>query len=177
MTKVCTHPDFGSEFCPLCAQESPLKEMRELVDELEDYSISPHIDYSTEGVSALQDAMLKSRSYSERASAIYSKLLHLRGRIYLNHRIIKVKHQVEYDSVVENLVRRYGDLSWEERASIFRLKCLDWESSFHSSENYLNEANTIVEQGDVLARSLYRARNDLSAIAQVMRFGESLKEF
>jgi len=177
MTKVCTHPDFGSEICPLCAHESPLSEMRKLVNELETYSISPHIDYSTEGVSALQDAMLKARSYSERASAIYTNLLHLRGTVNVNHQIIKGKYRFEYDSVVENLVRRYGDLSWEERASVFRLKCLGWENALRVSEGFVYESNNLVEQGDVLARSLYRARNDLSAIAQVMKFGETLKEF
>ena len=95
----------------------------------------------------------------------------------LNHSVIKYKRQVEYDTLVENLVRRYGDLSWEERASVFRLKCLDWEKSVSISAMFMDSANTMVEQGDVLARSLYRARNDLAAIAQVMKFGESLREF
>jgi hypothetical protein len=172
----CSHPDLGTDGCGICSQGRRLAVMQETLVELTSLTISPAVDYSTEGLNALQEEMVKARSYAERASSIYSILLGQRQWVrWYRDRVVE-RWQEQYDSVVEDTVRRYSDLSWEERASIFRLKCLDLEVAKREAEANLKWADTYVEQGDVLSRSLFRARNDLMSIAEVMRMGNTLRE-
>jgi len=162
--------------CLLCECYFCLEKMSGLIDELSGMKISPHVDYSSKGLFTLHDELIKARAYSERASFIYSELI-------AGHSIIKSVVpsilgfcQDEYDKIVVSEVKKYLQLSWEERASFVRVQCINITKLRRMAEVLIESSKSFLDSGDNLARSLHRARNDLDAVATNMKFSMQLGE-
>ena len=151
-------------------------QLKALADELATLKITPEINYTTQGIEALSNALVQARGYSSRAAEIHSRSIRFVAQARVAFGLIKDQHQDAYDRVVVSESHKYGDRSWEERGSLYRVKCLYTltelrfgQATFDQCEAYLLEIRT-------MAMSLYQARGDLEAIAGVMRMGEAVGE-
>lgn len=147
--------------------------LEHLSDELKGYHVVPS-DYQTKGVESLADSMAAARAYGERAAFIHARSQALLGQAKAMAQEIADYYQDDYDSAVTKLSGRYGNLSWDERASYYRLQCLNTLGAHRFAQRQMLLIEGFVAQIDTLARSLYRARGDISSLADILKFGERL---
>jgi len=174
--EIGSHQIVFTGLCLLCRMSSYSFDMDTLLDEFSKMSIAPIIDYSISGLSEIHNELLKARAYSERASQILSDLKKLFGTVKMYGSGVMSKYEEAYDLVVVEEVGKHLNLSWEERASFVRVKCIDMIKIKGESDACLESAKIRFEMGEILAQSLFRARNDLQQVLEVLKISERLGE-
>lgn len=153
-----------------------LKELLYLANELGELKVSPQVDYTTAGLQKFAESLAQARAYSERAAEINARAIRLVANAKMLYAYIVERYQDTYDRIVVEQSHKYGDRSWEERASLYRVKCLSTLAEFREGQRYLDQCIAYVEEIAELARSLYRSRGDLLAIVDTMKFGLTIGE-
>ena len=152
--------------------DSSYKEMQEL------NNLAPDsMDYTVEGLQKFSEHINKARANSERAASVQAAAIRLASRARAINLSIKEGYQSIYDEVVEKENVKISHLSWEERGSIYRLRVLDARVTIHKSERSMILIDGLISAIDVLGRSVQKARNDLVAIVDVLKFGERVGDF
>lgn len=167
--------DVGMEEpCPLCTIEGTRSQLIKYINEFEGMKIAPRVDYTVEGISALADALMEARAYSERAAEIQGQSHEVKALARYSLLLLKEDNQNAYDESVQAKSARLSNLSWEERGSMYRLDTMRTLGPLREGERLMEVIDSKVKHIESLAWSLYHARQDLQAVVQTMRAGEVL---
>ncbi len=164
----------AGEPCTLCTIDAVRIKLGESIKEFEGMKIAPRVDYTVEGINALADALMEARAFSERAAELQGQGAELHGLARYAQRILAENHQDSYDEKVQQRSARLSNLSWEERASLYRVDTMMTLGPLREGERLMEVIDGRSEHIKSLAWSLYRARQDLQAVVQTMRAGETL---
>jgi hypothetical protein len=148
----------------------------QMFQELQAAKVDPDVDYTRRGMEKLVSEASRAAAFAARASAIQAQARLIRRQFERNLDECKYEHQAKYDEIVIRLANLHPTLSWEERASHYRVKTVDTAIKVRRAETALAEATAIIEAIEILVRSIQRARYDLSALMEGLKFAERLGE-
>ena len=148
----------------------------QLLTELSSYSINSASDYSVIGISRLVEAMARARAIAERSSSILSELYTSLSEIRRLHRDAQRIYQERYDESVSKIAPGKSHLSWEERASLYRLENIDDAFTVRDFEDVIMSTELKIKGAESISRILVQGRNDLYNLAQVLKMSQQLGE-
>ena len=156
--------------------ESGLAELRGCLNALREQSPVAAPAYEQQGIESLHVSLSKVLADGQYTSSVHSRAVEIMGKLRaLEYRISQI-YQHEYDKVAAQ-VQLARDFSWEERASKNRMHLLPLEFVTKDVQAMLKEADGINTAIELLARSVYRLRGDLSPMMDTLRVGTRMSEF
>lgn len=160
--------------CSLCTIEGVRSQLIKYVNEFGEMKIAPRVDYTVEGISVLADSLMEARAYSERAAEMQGQSHEVQALAKYAFLILKEDNQNAYDEAVQSKSSRLSNLSWEERGSMYRLDTMRTLGLLREAERLMEVIEGKLKHIESLAWSLYHARQDLQAVVQTMKAGETL---
>lgn len=143
--------------------------LKALSTEIQDMVIVNPIDYSVEGLSSLAEEILRTRAFALRASAIQGEALLIHSKCKVSLAALTHAYQDDYDSAVQAMSARLSSLSWEERASMYRVKCLGTLAPKREADRLFLLIEGFVSQIEALSRAVYQSPRPLDTLANLAR--------
>lgn len=140
--------------------------LRTYIDELGALSVRPAVYYTVQGVRILCEEMAKARAYSERAATLHGEAIWIRAQARAKILELEGRHQSAIDLIVVSDSHKYLNLSWAERDSVYRTKCLNTLAEVRRAKAQVILIEGLVEQVTILAVGIYRAHREVEAIVR-----------
>ena len=148
--------------------------LRSTADEFLTLQSTVTVDYSVDGIPKLVEAQIEAKAQSERAASLHGIAIRAMSAARNSATVIAALHQDATDAVIQSSSNRYGDRSWEERGSLYRALTLNTLRFDRMAKANLARCEGCLQEIEVRARYLYRARGDLAAIGDAMKMGEAI---
>lgn len=173
----------ASEEQPKSGAAKALKALLEVRDwqaeaygELHGVELRPAVDYSREGLEKFAEAVHQAGAWAERAGQLYAESTRRMGVARAAIRRIRAEYQERYDAVTVEKARKLADLSWEERASYYRMALLSQGASLRDAESVFELLQGYQDAIKELAWTIKSARQDLLAILQTVTVSARIGE-
>jgi predicted secreted acid phosphatase len=132
-------------------------------------------DYTIIGLEKMAEHLESVLEIGDRIHDIAAVCQKILGQAQRVQSELKDNHQNQYDKVVESLSRSYGHLSWEERASHYRLKTMDSLKPLRKVDYDVIEIDTMARALQGKLRVLQLSKDYYMTIVQIMRASQRLE--
>lgn len=104
------------------------------------------------------------RALSERAAHIQAEVAYHKGRALVAYEGLRGSYQDAYDAEVDSYAKLHPDLSWEERASIYRVRLLNRGLIVRRAQLRMERIKASAEAIEVLTRAAGWRRGEVDTI-------------
>jgi hypothetical protein len=132
-------------------------------------------DYTVIGLEKMAEHLESVLEMGDRMHDIAAVCQKILGQAQRVQSELKDNHQNQYDEVVESLSRNYGHLSWEERASHYRLRTMDSLKPLRKVDHIVIEIDTMARALQAKLRVLQLSKDYYMTIVQIMRASQRLE--